>query len=80
MMQTPNGMRAGPEILNGRERGIGKGGEREKGLNGKEREVGGGHLQDRVHLGVETRKEKEIVIGTRVDNSVLVMAGVYFIC
>jgi hypothetical protein len=30
-MQIPNGMRVGPEILKGRERGIGKGKEREKG-------------------------------------------------
>jgi hypothetical protein len=43
----------------------------------KERETGGGHLQDHVHLEVETRREKEIVteIQTVIDSNALITAG-----
>jgi hypothetical protein len=47
--------------------------------NEKERETGGGHLQDHVHLEIETRREKEIVteIQIVIDSSALVTAGMY---
>jgi hypothetical protein len=55
-----------------------KGREIRKG-NEKERETGGGHLQDHVHLGVETRREKEIVTEVQIviDSNDLITAGTY---
>ena len=76
----PSGKTVGSKML--KEKGIRT--EREKGWNEKERETGGGHQQDRVLLGVETKKEKEIVterereIGTVIDSSDLLMGGTSF--
>lgn len=59
--------------------------ETEKGWNEKGRETGGGHQQDCILLGVETKKEKEIAIerereiGTVIDSSDLLMAGTSFV-
>jgi hypothetical protein len=81
MMQMPSGKEVGPKIP--KEKGIRK--ETEKGWNEKERETGGGHQQDHILLGVETKKGKEIVtergreIGTVIDSSVLLMAGTFFV-